>query len=302
MVEYKVSSKTKLLAEDFSGKEIKRNIITVNQEIVMPTWLIGIIVLIIIVFLALLPLAINIIPEYKRAAHFRLGNFTGIKGPGVVLIIPFVDKLMRKDLRVMDMDVSQQSLITKDNVSTNVDAVVYMRIFDPKKATLEIENHYRATSRLAQTTLRDVLGEVELDDLLSKREELGERIQSIMDKETDPWGVKVKNVTIRNVNLPEDMVRAIASQAEAERNRRARIKKAQGEKEAAKEMREAADLYGKSKGAMRLRELETLVEIATEENLIVVTPSEMGSEVGTVAGLSAALQGKEELSGTEDEE
>lgn len=266
----------------------------------MAEWLIGLIVLIVLILVALLPMAINIIPEYERAAHFRLGRFTGVRGPGVILIIPFADNLMRKDLRVMDMDVSKQKVITKDNVSTNVDAVAYMRIFDPKRATLEIENHYRATSRLAQTTLRDVLGEVELDDLLSKREELSERIREIMDRETDPWGVKVTNVTIRDVSLPEDMVRAIASQAEAERNRRARVKKAQGEQEAAERMAEAAELYGESEEAMRLRELQTLVEVSTEQNLVVVTPSKLGSSLGSVAGLTAALQ--EQQGPTEEEE
>lgn len=266
----------------------------------MAGWLVGLIILLILVLLVTLPMAINIVPEYERAIHFRLGRFVGVKGPGVILIIPLADNLMRKDLRVMDMDVSKQKVITKDNVSTNVDAVAYMRIFDPKKATLEIENHYRATSRLAQTTLRDVLGEVELDDLLSQREELSERIREIMDKETDPWGVKVTNVTIRDVSLPEDMVRAIASQAEAERNRRARIKLAQGEKEAAQRMAEAAELYGESKEAMRLRELQTLVEIATERNLVVVTPSELGSSIGNVAGLTAALRKREEESGSSE--
>lgn len=268
----------------------------------MPSWLIGLIILAILILVALLPMAVNVISEYERAAHFRLGRFTGVKGPGIVLIIPFADKLMRKDLRVMDMDVSKQKVITKDNVSTNVDAVAYMKVFDPEKATLEIENHYRATSRLAQTTLRDVLGEVELDELLSKREELSERIRDIMDRETDPWGVKVTNVTIRDVSLPEDMVRAIASQAEAERNRRARVKLAKGEKEAAQEMAEAAELYSESKEAMRLRELQTLVEVATEQNLIVVTPSQLGSDLGNVAGLNAALERQEEISEKEIEE
>lgn len=256
----------------------------------MPTWVLALIAIIILIIVALLPQAVNILPEYERAAHFRLGRFTGIKGPGIVLIIPYVDKLMRKDLRVMDMDVPKQQIITKDNVSTSVDAVSYIRVTDPEKATLEVEHHYRATRRLAQTTLRDVLGEVELDDLLTEREELSERIREILDKETDPWGVKVTNVTIRDVSLPEEMVRAIASQAEAERNRRARVKKAQGEKEAAKRMADAAEIYGEREGAMRLRELQTLVEIATEQNLVVVTPTKLGSGLGSVAGLTAALE------------
>ncbi len=256
---------------------------------------IGLIILVIIILLSIIPQAVNMVEEYKRVAHFRFGRFIGIKGPGIVLIIPFVDSLEKKDLRVRDMDVSKQNVITKDNVSANVDAVAYMRVFDPEKATLEVENHYRATSRLAQTTLRDVLGKVELDELLSRREELAEDIRQIIDEETDPWGVKVTNVTIRNVNLPKDMVRAIASQAEAERNRRARIKKAQGEKEAAKRMADAAEKYGESKEAMRLRELQTLVEIATEQNLVVVTPTQMGSSLGEMTGIASALKKSDEL-------
>lgn len=240
-------------------------------------------------FIVLLAKAVNKVPEYKRVSHFRFGRFIGVKGPGVVLIIPFIDDLEWKDLRVRDMDVSEQNIITKDNVSANVDAVAYMKVFDPKKATLEVKDHYRATSRLAQTTLRDVLGKVELDELLSRREELAEDIRQIIDEETDAWGVKVTNMTIRNVNLPKDMVRAIASQAEAERNRRARVKKAQGEEEAAKKMADAAEIYGEREGAMRLRELQTLVEIATEQNLVVVTPSKLGSDLGNVAGLTTAL-------------
>jgi len=259
----------------------------------MEMFLIALIIIIIIALVAIISQAINIVPEYKRVSHFRFGRFIGVKGPGILLIIPFVDNLIWKDLRVRDMDVSKQNVITKDNVSANVDAVAYMKVFDPKKATLEVENHYRATSRLAQTTLRDVLGKVELDQLLAQREKLAEDIRQIMDEETDPWGVKVTNLTIRDVNLPKDMVRAIASQAEAERNRRARIKKAQGEQEAAEKMAEAAKIYGDSEGAMRLRELQTLVEIATEENLVVVTPSKLGQEMGGVAGLTSALQKKE---------
>jgi len=268
----------------------------------MPLWMIVVVIIVVLIFLLLLARAVNKVPEYKRVSHFRFGRFIGVKGPGVVLIIPFIDDLEWKDLRVRDMDVSEQNIITKDNVSANVDAVAYMKVFDPKKATLEVKDHYRATSRLAQTTLRDVLGKVELDELLSRREELAEDIRQIIDEETDAWGVKVTNMTIRNVNLPKDMVRAIASQAEAERNRRARIKKAQGEKEAAKKMADAAEIYGEREGAMRLRELQTLVEIATEQNLVVVTPSKLGSDLGNVAGLTTALKEHEKKSEVEEEE
>lgn len=260
----------------------------------MPEWILYLIGLIIVVLIITLPMMIKVLREYERSVHFRLGRAIGLKGPGIFIIAPFIDKLEKVDLRVMDLDVPKQKVITMDNVSTDVDAVVYMRVFDPEKAILKVEHYYRATSRLAQTTLRDVLGQVELDDLLSKREDLGERIRKIMDEETDPWGVKVTNVTIRDVSLPEKMVRAIASQAEAERNRRARVKLAMGEKEAAKQMADAAKLYGKSEEAMRLRELQTLVEVATEKNLVVVTPSQLGSELGGVTGLVSALQEQSE--------
>ncbi|KXA99893.1 membrane protease subunit, stomatin/prohibitin-like protein [candidate division MSBL1 archaeon SCGC-AAA261O19] len=268
----------------------------------MVSWLLGLIIFIIIVIIVILALAIKILPEYERAVHFRLGRFIGLKGPGIFLIIPFVDRIKRVDLRVLDLDVPQQRVITQDNVSTNVDAVVYMRVFDPEKSILKVEHYYRATSRLAQTTLRDVLGQVELDALLSKREELSERIRKILDEETDAWGVRVTNVAIQNVNLPEEMVRAIASQAEAERNRRARVKLAKGEKEAAEQMAEAARIYGKSDAAMRLRELQTLVEIATEQNLVVVAPSKIGTELGGIAGLTSALQKQSERRKSKEEE
>lgn len=268
----------------------------------MASWLLGLIIFIILVVIILLALAIKILPEYERAVHFRLGRFIGLKGPGIFLIIPFVDRIKRVDLRVLDLDVTKQRVITQDNVSTNVDAVVYMRVFDPERAILKVEHYYRATSRLAQTTLRDVLGQVELDALLSKREELSERIRKILDEETDAWGVRVTNVAIQNVNLPEEMVRAIASQAEAERNRRARVKLAMGEKEAAEQMAEAARIYGKSDAAMRLRELQTLVEIATEQNLVVVAPSKIGTELGGIAGLTSALQKQSERRKSKEEE
>lgn len=265
-------------------------------------WFLVLIVILVFTVLILLSSSIKILREYERAVHFRLGRAIGLRGPGIFFIIPFADKLERVDLRVRDFDVAKQTTITQDNVRLNVDAIIYMRVFDPEKAILEVSHYYRATSRLAQTTLRDVLGQVELDDILSKREELGERIRKIIDKETDPWGVKVTNVTIRDVTLPEEMVRAIASQAEAERNRRARIKLAMGEKEAAKQMSEAAEIYAKNKEAMRLRELQTLVEVATEKNLVVVTPSELGRDVGGMAGIMSALQKhSDKIKGKSDE-
>lgn len=256
----------------------------------IPDWLLGLIAFLILILIGLLPMAIKILREYERAAHFRLGRFVGVKGPGLFFIVPFVDKLVKVDLRVMDMDVPKQMVVTRDNVSTSVDAVVYMRVFNPEYAILRVAHYYRATSMLAQTTLRDVLGQVNLDDLLTKREELSERIRKILDEQTDPWGVKVTNVTIRDVSLPEDMVRAIAKQAEAERERRSRVIMAEGEYQASRRMAEAAKLYEKKTAAMRLRELQTLVEVAREGNMIVISPSELGSTLGGVAGLVAGLE------------
>jgi regulator of protease activity HflC (stomatin/prohibitin superfamily) len=255
----------------------------------MPTWLLGLIAFVIFFVVVYLAFAIKILREYERAVQFRLGRFIGVKGPGIFLIIPLVDKLAKVDLRIMDLDVPKQKVITKDNVSTDVDAVVYMRVLNPEYAILRVEQYYRATSRLAQTTLRDVLGQIELDDLLTQREELSERIRKILDEATDPWGLKVTNVTIRDVMLPDEMVRAIAKQAEAERERRSRIIMAEGEYQASKRMSEAAMLYEEKTAGLRLRELQTLVEIAREGNLVVVTPSQIGGRTGEVAGLVNAL-------------
>lgn len=256
----------------------------------MPTWLLGLIVFLVLITVGLLALAIKVLREYERAVHFRLGRFIGIKGPGIFLIIPFADKLAKVDLRILDLDVPKQKIITKDNVSTYVDAIVYMRVLNPEYAILRVEQYYRATSRLAQTTLRDVLGQIELDDLLTKREELSEKIRKILDEATDPWGLKVTNVSLRDVVLPDEMVRAIAKQAEAERERRSRIIMAEGEYQASKRMAEAAELYEEKTAGLRLRELQTLVEIAREGNLIVISPSELGGRVGGVAGLVSAFE------------
>ncbi len=246
---------------------------------------------IVILFLAS---AIKIAREYERMVIFRLGRFFGVKGPGLFLIIPIVDKKVLVDLRILAIDVPKQRAVTRDNVSVEVDAVVYYRVDDPEKAVIKIQNFIQATNLLAQTTLRDILGQVELDDLLSRREELNKRIQEILDIATDPWGVKVSAVTIRDVSLPESMVRAIAKQAEAERERRSRVIIADGEFQAAKRMRDAADLYGQAPWAMRLRELQTLTEIAREKNLVVVTTTGAEGMAGDVAALTAALQKKGE--------
>ena len=232
--------------------------------------------------------AIKIVREYERVVIFRLGRFSGVKGPGIFFIIPIIDRVILLDLRVFTIDVAKQVVITKDNVSVEVDAVIYYRVVEPERAVIQVENYKLATSLLAQTTLRDVLGQIELDDLLSKRDELNKKLQEILDRHTDPWGIKVAAVTLRDVALPESMRRAIAKQAESEREKRSRIILADGEFQASKTMTDAARLYEEVPAALKLRELQTLVDIAREKTLIVVTPSgDVGT--GSVAGLTAAL-------------
>lgn len=232
--------------------------------------------------------AIKIVREYERVVIFRLGRYSGVKGPGIFFIIPIIDRVMLLDLRVFTIDVAKQVVITRDNVSVEVDAVIYYRVVDPSRAVIQVENYKLATSLLAQTTLRDVLGQIELDDLLSKRDELNKKLQEILDRHTDPWGIKVTAVTLRDVSLPESMRRAIAKQAESEREKRSRIILADGEFQASKTMTDAARLYEEVPAALKLRELQTLVDIAREKTLIVVTPSgDVGT--GSTAGLTAAL-------------
>jgi regulator of protease activity HflC (stomatin/prohibitin superfamily) len=252
----------------------------------MPTMLLYILLIIIIFLLLILASAIKIMAEYQRIVVFRLGRLIGIRGPGLVLIIPIIDSYIKLDLRTRVIDVPKQRVITKDNVTVDVDAVVYFRITDPEKAVVEVQRYDVATSLLAQTTLRDVLGQESLDHLLSKREELNKALQTIIDQGTDPWGIKVSAVTIRDVALPEEMLRAIAKQAEAEREKRSRIIIAEGEYQASQKMLEAAQLYEKAPIALRLRELQTLQEIAREKNLIVV-PS---GDIGKTAGIAKAMQ------------
>jgi len=247
------------------------------------------IILVIVIFLVLLlSSAIKIMAEYQRIVIFRLGRLLGIKGPGLVFVIPIIDNILKLDLRTRVIDVPKQRVITKDNVTVDVDAVVYFRVTDPQKAVVEVQRYEVATSLLAQTTLRDILGNQSLDELLSKREELNKSLQTVLDQGTDPWGIKVSNVTIRDVAIPEEMLRAIAKQAEAEREKRARIIIADGEFQASKKMSEAAEFYQKTPAAMRLRELQTLSEIAREKNLIIVP----GGEMGSVAGLARAVNKK----------
>ncbi|MFQ5838613.1 MAG: slipin family protein [Thermoplasmata archaeon] len=245
---------------------------------------------VVFVIIIILASAIKVAREYERAVIFRLGRLKGTKGPGIYFIIPIVDRRVVMDLRVLSIDVPQQHVVTVDNVSVAVDAVVYYRVDDPIKSVVKVRDFFQATNLLAQTTLRDILGQVELDDLLSKRDELNKKIQDLLDVATDPWGIKVQTVTIRDVALPESMVRAIAKQAEAERERRSRIIMAEGEFQAGQRMLEAAQLYIQAEPAMRLRELQTLAEIAREKNMIVVTPGGiMGGGMGGMAGMAAAM-------------
>ena len=247
-------------------------------------WL-PILIIVVIFLLLLLASAIKILPEYQRIVIFRLGRLLGIKGPGLVFVIPIIDQVVKIDLRERVRDVPKQRVVTKDNVTIDVDAVVYYRIVDPDKAVVQVQRYDAATDLLAQTTLRDVLGEVELDYLLQNREELNKKIQTILDAGTDAWGIKVTRVTIRDVVIPEQMLRALAKQAEAERERRSRIIMAEGEYQASKKMAEAAKFYEKVPAALRLRELQTLAEIAREKNLIVVPSGDMGTVTGLVEAM-----------------
>jgi regulator of protease activity HflC (stomatin/prohibitin superfamily) len=233
-------------------------------------------IVIILFLLMLLASAIKIMAEYQRIVIFRLGRLLGIKGPGLVFVIPIIDRIIKLDLRTRVIDVPKQRVITSDNVTVDVDAVVYYRIIDPEKAVVAVQRYEVASSLLAQTTLRDILGQQSLDELLSKREELNKNLQTILDKGTDPWGIKVSAVSIRDVALPEEMLRVIAKQAEAEREKRSRMIIAEGEFQASKRMTDAAKLYEKTPMALRLRELQTLQEISREGNLIVVPGGEMG--------------------------
>lgn len=217
--------------------------------------------------------AVKIISEYERAVVFRLGRvLPQPKGPGLILVFPPIDRMVRVSLRTETLDVPPQDVVTRDNVTVKVNAVVYFRVIDPLKAVLEVVNYLYATSQLAQTTLRSICGEMELDELLSHREKLNLRLQEVLDKETDPWGVKVSKVEVKAIDLPEQMIRAIARQAEAERERRAKIIHAQGEYEAATRLREAAETLAKEPVAVQLRYLQTLIEIGAERNTTLVFP------------------------------
>ncbi|MCL7410646.1 MAG: slipin family protein [Methanosarcinaceae archaeon] len=241
---------------------------------------------VLVIFIAILSQALKMVKEYERVVIFRLGRLSGVKGPGLFLIIPIIDTVVKIDLRVVTIDVPKQAVITKDNVTVEVDAVVYYKVVEPGAAVTEVENYRYATSMLSQTTLRDVLGQIELDDVLSQREQINKDIQELLDASTDPWGIKVTSVTLRDVSLPDTMLRAIAKQAEAEREKRSRIILAEGEFKAAEKMKEAAKLYQEVPVAIKLRELQTYAEIAREKNMIIISSS---TELGQVAALSQAV-------------
>jgi regulator of protease activity HflC (stomatin/prohibitin superfamily) len=231
-------------------------------------------VLVILVILAIfiLPQALRILREYERGVIFRLGKLLGAKGPGLIFLIPIVDKMVRMDLRVVTIDVSKQEIMTRDNVPATVDAVVYFRVVNPMDAVVKVENFWKATSLISQTTLRSVLGQSPLDDLLSQRDIINQKLQEIIDRQTEPWGIKVTAVEVKDVALPDSMKRAMAKQAEAERERRAKIVNAEGEFQAAEKMVQAASLIAKEPIALQLRYLQTMREMASEHNTTTVLP------------------------------
>jgi regulator of protease activity HflC (stomatin/prohibitin superfamily) len=225
-----------------------------------------------IVVIALVISGIKILKEYERAVVFRLGRMVGARGPGMVYIIPGVEKMVRMDLRTVTMDIPPQDVITRDNVSVKVNAVLYFRVLEPNKAVREVENYLFATSQLAQVTLRSVCGQAELDELLSERERINSRIQEILDAQTDPWGIKVVLVELKHIDLPQEMQRAMAKQAEAERERRAKVIHADGEFQASQKLADAAEVIGKQPMALQLRFLQSLVEVASEKNSTTIFP------------------------------
>ncbi|WP_265519996.1 slipin family protein [Nitratireductor luteus] len=232
-------------------------------------------IVLIAILLAILGSAVKILREYERGVVFTLGRFTGTKGPGLILLVPFVQQMVRVDLRMLVLDVPSQDVISRDNVSVSVNAVIYFRVIDPENATIEVENFMQATSELAQTTLRSVLGKHDLDEMLAERDKLNADIQEILDKQTDAWGIKVANVEIKHVDVNESMIRAIARQAEAERERRAKVINAEGEQQAAQKLVEAAEILSREPQAMQLRYLSSLNVIASEKSSTIVFPFPM---------------------------
>src|SRR5436189_3617222 len=241
---------------------------TVRKLFSLAVWIIPLLILAAIIF----PQAIRILREYERGVVFRLGKLLGAKGPGMIILIPVVDRMVKMDLRVVTIDVSKQEVMTRDNVPATVDAVVYFRVVDPIAAVVKVENFWKATSLIAQTTLRSVLGQAPLDDLLSQREAINLQLQSIIDRHTEPWGVKVTAVEVKEVALPDTMKRAMAKQAEAERERRAKIVNAEGEFQAAEKMVQAAAMISKEPIALQLRFLQTIRETSSEHNTTTFLP------------------------------
>ncbi|MBI5171143.1 MAG: slipin family protein [Candidatus Eisenbacteria bacterium] len=232
--------------------------------------------------------SVRIVREYERLVVFRLGRLVGERGPGLVLLIPVIETAVKVGLRTVTMDVPPQDVITRDNVTVKVNAVVYFRVVDSRSAIVQVENYLYATSQIAQTTLRSILGQQELDELLSEREKLNQALQQVIDRQTEPWGVKVTNVEVKNVDLPQEMQRAIARQADAERERRAKVINAEGEFQAAARLAEAAAVIGKEPAALQLRYLQTLAEIATENNSTTIFPI----PIDLMGALTQALQKK----------
>ncbi|MFH2203694.1 MAG: slipin family protein [Elusimicrobiota bacterium] len=232
--------------------------------------------------------AVKILNEYERGVIFTLGKYDGVKGPGLIIVVPLIQAMTRISLRTIVLDVPPQDVITRDNVTVKVNAVVYYRVMQANKAVIEVENYYYATSQLAQTTLRGVLGKMDLDHLLSEREKINVELQRILDQDTEPWGVKVSKVEVKNVDLPENMQRAMAKQAEAERERRAKVIHAEGELQASYKLAEAAEVMAKNPAALQLRYLQTLVEISVDKNSTVVFPLPLDFMQGLMKKLNAS--------------
>ncbi len=249
---------------------------------------------------AIIASAIRILREYERGVIFQLGRFYKVKGPGLILVIPVIQQMVRVDLRTVTMDVPSQDVISKDNVSASVNAVIYFRVVDPERAVINVEDYFAATSQLSQTTLRSVLGQHELDELLAQRDRLNEDIQSILDSQTDAWGIKVSNVEIKHVDIDESMIRAIAQQAEAERSRRAKIIHAEGECQASEKLTEAAGILSRNPQALQLRYLQTLSNIAGEQNSTIIFPVPL-EMMNAFRHMASAFDVKDEQGGGSDE-
>lgn len=227
------------------------------------------------IFLIILIRAFRILNEYERAVIFRLGKFSKVKGPGLIILVPIVDRMVRVSLRIIALDVPSQDIITKDNVSVKVNAVVYFQVVDPNKAIIQVEDFMYATSLVSQTTLRSVLGQSEMDELLSHRETINSKLKVLIDNQTEPWGIQVNNVELKNVDLPQEMIRAMSRQAEAERDKRAKIINSEGEFQSAQKLADAANILGSNINAMQLRYLQVMTEIATEKTSTLIIPLPM---------------------------